>query len=183
MLRVLIGLYFNHSHWSVSSLTEHIPSLSLSLSHCPATLVHPLIHSLWFDTCTGRDAHPPTHLLTLVIRSFISSLSGLPACLSLPSLQLASTPSFHTQPCGILSFTASYPPSLPLPPNLSLPLSLIRVERESHRAAPFPRLQSDLQSVQQRPAACRHRCMLGSLKSSVSLPDTCSFIIFGCWTM
>lgn len=39
MLLMLIGPYFNHSHWSVSSLTEQIPpNPPVFLPHCPATL-------------------------------------------------------------------------------------------------------------------------------------------------
>lgn len=56
MLLVLIGPYFNHSHWSVSSLTEQILFLPLPifLPLCHATLVHLLFH---MDTLAGTLPH------------------------------------------------------------------------------------------------------------------------------
>lgn len=150
MLRVLIGPYFNHRNWSVSSLTEHPLPLPFTLSLCPTTLAHPLTHS------PARFHSPFTHPL---IHSFIPSALGpsllsSPPCSSPPLL-----PSTHARSL-VLSFHSLLPtpptpppPVLPLPPNLSLPLSLIRVEQESHRAAPVLRLQSDLQGVQQRQCA------------------------------
>lgn len=82
MLLVLIGPYFNHSHWSVSSLTEQIlflpfPSF-LPLRH--ATLVHPLfLHThthrdARVDTPTGTLSHSPKFDLCIFPhRSFIHS--------------------------------------------------------------------------------------------------------------
>lgn len=94
MLLVLIGPYFNHSHWSVSSLTEQIlspslsplpniaPSLSLSfpspLPLCPAALVHPLTHALSLNTHTHTLPHSvcltKSRLDFLVFYSFIHPL-------------------------------------------------------------------------------------------------------------
>lgn len=94
MLLVLIGPYFNHSHWSVSSLTEQIlspslsplpniaPSLSLffpsPLPLCPAALVHPLTHALSLNTHTHTLPHSvcltKSRLDFLVFYSFIHPL-------------------------------------------------------------------------------------------------------------
>lgn len=68
MLLVLIGPYFNHSHWSVSSLTEHIlPAISLSLrftlSCCTCSPTHPLTQTLSLDTYTSADMDAPANIL------------------------------------------------------------------------------------------------------------------------
>lgn len=89
MLLVLIGPYFNHSHWSVSSLTEQILFLPLPsflpLRH--ATLVHPL----FLHTHTHTETHAWTplraHSLTLlssicvffpIVHSFIHTDTASP---------------------------------------------------------------------------------------------------------
>lgn len=76
----------------LSDRTYPLP-LSFTLSLCPATLVHPLIHSPSFDTCMSRDAHPSAH------PSFIHSL-----------LSWTSPPVFLSPPCSshpLLSSTHS----------------------------------------------------------------------------
>lgn len=75
MLLVLIGPYFNHSHWSVSSLTEQILSPSLSLS----VPLHLLTHS---STCSHTHTwhtRLQTHSLSphSFIHLFIHSLRHL----------------------------------------------------------------------------------------------------------
>lgn len=134
MLLVLIGPYFNHSHWSVSSLTEQILFLSRSpifLPLCHATLAHP--HTR-MHTRT-RLQTPSVSLSSIcvfcaiihsLIHLFIQSLHHLP----LLHLLLISPSSVHTRLCAVLlslpaSSLASLPNFLPfIPPSLSLPVSL-----------------------------------------------------------
>lgn len=107
MLLVLIGRYFNHSHWSVSSLTEQILSPSLSpfpnLPLCPAALVHPLIHLLTHShlthTQTERACRRPQSVLTESFRflyftdSFILSFIQSLYHLTLQHLSFTNSPS------------------------------------------------------------------------------------------
>lgn len=150
MLLVLIGPYFNHSHWSVSSLDGTYPlslsrSFFLSVFLCPAALVHPLIPSLTrslsrtlsLDTYTSVDTNKLadtlprsvclTHPVTLRGRRFIHplihSVSHSTTSLARPPSLSSILPLHPYLSHVLLSFSTS-----------SLPLSLIPVEHENHQA-------------------------------------------------
>lgn len=172
MLLVLIGPYFNHSHWSVSSLTEHILSPSLSpFPNLSLSVLHPLIHSLTHSHLTHTPSLSLPHSVCFTcpfIFSFIHSFSHL----TLHHLTFTNCPLLPQllQPSPILplprmslswtSFTLYFLPSLTSSlSSLSLFLSpsLIPVEQKSHQArerllVPIVHSEQSDQRVAQRAA-------------------------------
>lgn len=119
MLLMLIGPYFNHSHWSVSSWRNRSPPTPLSFSLTVLLPSHPLApFSLWHTPIL--PSHSPTKL-----GSYVHSFTPLLSSAALPLLYFFSTTSqifvWRPPPFFVLDFIHS---PLPVFPH-SLPLSFL----------------------------------------------------------
>lgn len=133
------------------------------LTHSLGHVIRPLVHSSFHSFIQSVTLSPHFHQLAFPLYFSLSSLPVFP--------QPSSILPLHTYLCHVLlSLSTSSPPSLPLSPNLSLPLSLIPVEQESHQAG--ERLMFPLCMV------CRVICKVCSVQQQGV--QYCVFLLHGC---